>query len=118
MAAAAAAVDPALEAAFQASCEAVAALSVAPLDEKHPEQDWHRWARALKDIVATKPIFSLELVFVGAIAAVTPATALTLASNDLSAVATAAPGLQHSAASWRFGHSLTTRSPKAVMLAT
>jgi hypothetical protein len=94
MAAAAAAVDPALEAAFQASCEAVAALSVAPLDEKHPEQDWHRWARALKDIVATKPIFSLELAFIGALAAVTPATAVTLASNDLSVVATAAPGLQ------------------------
>ena len=104
-AAAAAAVDPALEAAFQASLEAVAARSVAPLDEKRPEQDWHRWARAIKDLVATNPIFSLELVFPGVLAAVTPATALTLASNDLSVVATAAPGLQKasSAASWRFG---------------
>ena len=94
----AAAADPSLEAAFQASLEALAARSVAPLDEKHPEQDWHRWARAIKDLVkdlvATNPIFSLELVFPGVLAAVTPATALTLASNDLSVVATAAPGLQ------------------------
>ena len=76
----AAAADPSLEAAFQASLEAlhVAARSVAPLDEKHPEQDWHRWARAIKDLVATNPIFSLELVFPGVLAAVTPATALTL----------------------------------------
>ena len=57
----AAAADPSLEAAFQASLEAlhVAARSVAPLDEKHPEQDWHRWARAIKDLVATNPIFVL-----------------------------------------------------------
>ena len=93
-AAAATAADPALEAAFQASLEAVAARSVAPLDEKRPEQDWHRWARAIKDLLATNPIFSLELVFSGALTAVTPATAVTLASNDLSVVATAAPGLQ------------------------
>ena len=74
----AAAADPSLEAAFQASLEALAARSVAPLDEKHPEQDWHRWAWAIKDLVATNPIFSLELVFPGVLAAVTPATALTL----------------------------------------
>ena len=55
----AAAADPSLEAAFQASLEALAARSVAPLDEKHPEQDWHRWARAIKDLVATNPIFVL-----------------------------------------------------------
>ena len=49
MAAAAAAVDPALEAVFQSTREAVAALHVspvAPLDEKRPEKDWHRWMRS------------------------------------------------------------------------
>ena len=39
MAAAAAVVDPGLEAAFQATCQAVARLSVAILDEKQPERD-------------------------------------------------------------------------------
>jgi hypothetical protein len=46
MAAAAAVVDPGLESAFQTSCEAVAGLSVAVLDEKQPERDWHRTCNA------------------------------------------------------------------------
>ena len=66
MAAAAAAVDPSLEAAFQTSCEAVAGLSVAVLDEKQPERDWHRWMQALLDVVATRPMFKAELEFAGA----------------------------------------------------
>ena len=53
MAAAAAAVDPSLEAAFQASCEAVAGLSVAVLDEKQAERDWHRWMQAIMDELHT-----------------------------------------------------------------
>ena len=51
MAAAAAAVDPSQAAAFQASCEAVAGLSITVLDEKQPELDWHRWMQALMDVV-------------------------------------------------------------------
>ena len=51
-----AAVDPSLEAAFQASCEAVAGLSVAVLDEKQAERDWHRWMQAIMDVVATRPM--------------------------------------------------------------
>ena len=47
-----AAVDPSLEAAFQASCEAVAGLSITVLDEKQPELDWHRWMQALMDLRA------------------------------------------------------------------
>ena len=75
MAAAAAAVDPSLEASFQASCEAVAALSVAVLDEKNPERDWHRWMQAILDAVATRPIFKAELEFTGALNAVVALTA-------------------------------------------
>ena len=56
-AAAAAAVNPTLEAAFQNTCEAVAGQSIAVLDEKQPERDWPRWMQALMDIVATKPMF-------------------------------------------------------------
>ena len=55
MATAAATVDPGLEAAFQTTCETVDALSVAVLDEKQPERDWHRWMQALFDAVATRP---------------------------------------------------------------
>ena len=55
MATAAATVDPGLEAALQTTCEAVDALSVAVLDEKQPERDWHRWMQALFDAVATRP---------------------------------------------------------------
>ena len=70
MAAAAAAVDPALEAVFQSTCEAVAALQVSPLDEKRPEKDWHRWKRSVTDQLSTRPFFSLDLLFTGNIAAV------------------------------------------------
>ena len=66
MAAAAVAVDPSLEAAFQTSCEAVAGLSVAVLDEKQPERDYHRWLQALFDAVATRPMFKAELEYTGA----------------------------------------------------
>ena len=55
MATAAATVDPGLEAALQTTCEAVDALSVAVLDEKQPERDWHHWMQALFDAVATRP---------------------------------------------------------------
>ena len=65
MAAAAAAIDPGLESAFQTSCEAVAGLSVAVLDEKQPERDWHRWLQALLDAVATRPMFKAELEYTG-----------------------------------------------------
>ena len=78
MAAAAAAVDPTLEAAFQASCEAVAGLSVAVLDEKQAERDWHRWLQALLDAVATRPMFKAELEFTGALTAVVTLTAAQL----------------------------------------
>jgi hypothetical protein len=74
MAAAAAVVDPGLESAFQTSCEAVAGLSVAVLDEKQPERDWHRWMQALLDAVATRPMFKAELEYTGALTAVTALT--------------------------------------------
>ena len=94
MAAAAAAVDPSLEASFQASCEAVAALSVAVLDEKNPERDWHRWMQAILDAVATRPIFKAELEFTGALNAVVALTAAQLASDDLAVVSAAGPSLR------------------------
>ena len=94
MAAAAAAVDPALEAVFQSTCEAVAALQVSPLDEKRPEKDWHRWKRSVTDQLSTRPFFSLDLLFTGNIAAVPVANAAALASNDLAAFVAAAPTLQ------------------------
>ena len=94
MAAAAAAVDPSLEASFQAACEAVAALSVAVLDEKNPERDWHRWMQAILDAVATRPIFKAELEFTGALNAVVALTAAQLASDDLAVVSAAGPSLR------------------------
>ena len=94
MAAAAAAVDPTLEAAFQASCEAVAGLSVAVLDEKQAERDWHRWLQALLDAVATRPMFKAELEFTGALTAVVTLTAAQLASDDLAVVSAAGPSLR------------------------
>ena len=94
MAAAAAVVDPSLEASFQASCEVVAALSVAVLDEKNPERDWHRWMQAILDAVATRPIFKAELEFTGALNAVVALTAAQLASDDLAVVSAAGPSLR------------------------
>ena len=93
-AAAAPAPDPVLEAAFQTTCEAVAALSVAVLDEKQPERDWHRWQQALFDAVATRPIFKAELDFTGNLTAITALTAAQLANDDLSVVSLAGPTLQ------------------------
>ena len=93
-AAAAPAPDPVLEAAFQTTCEAVAALSVAVLDEKQPERDWHRWQQALFDVVATRPIFKAELDFTGNLTAITALTAAQLANDDLSVVSLAGPTLQ------------------------
>ena len=90
----AAVVDPGLEAAFQATCEAVAGLSVAVLDEKQPERDWHRWMQALMDVVATRPIFKAELEFTGALTAVVALTAVQLASDDLAVVSAAGPSLR------------------------
>ena len=89
-----AAVDPSLEAAFQASCEAVAGLSVAVLDEKQAERDWHRWMQALMDVVATRPMFRAELEYTGALTAVAALNPAQLASNDLSAVLAAGPTLR------------------------
>ena len=94
MAAAAAAVDPSQAAAFQASCEAVAGLSITVLDEKQPERDWHRWMQALLDVVATRPMFKAELEFAGALTAVVALTPAQLASDDLSIVVAAGPTLR------------------------
>ena len=94
MAAAAAAVDPSQAAAFQASCEAVAGLSITVLDEKQPERDWHRWMQALMDVVATRPMFKAELEFTGALTAVVALTPAQLASDDLSIVVAAGPTLR------------------------
>jgi hypothetical protein len=91
---AAAVVDPGLEYAFLKSCEAVAGLSIAVLDEKHPEKDWHRWMQALLDAVATKPMFKAELEYTGALTAVTALTAAQLASDDLAVVSAAGPTLR------------------------
>ena len=76
MAAAAAVVDPGLEAAFQATCQAVARLSVAILDEKQPERDLGTAGvklsgyHAIMDAIATNPIYKAELEFSGALTAV------------------------------------------------
>jgi hypothetical protein len=78
MAAAAAVVDPGLEAAFQATCQAVARLSVAILDEKQPERDLGTAGVKLSDIyhaimldaIATNPVYKAELEFSGALTAV------------------------------------------------
>ena len=93
-AAAAPAVNPTLEAAFQITCEAVAGQSIAVLDEKQPERDWPRWSQALMDIVATKPMFKAELEFTGALNAVAALTAAQLASDDLAVVSAAGPTLR------------------------
>jgi len=72
----------------------VAGLSVAVLDEKQPERDWHRWMQALLDAVATRPMFKAELEYTGALTAVTALTALQLACNDLAVVSAARPTLR------------------------
>ena len=43
----------------------MAGLSVAVLDEKQPERDWHRWLQALLDAVATRPMFKAKLEYTG-----------------------------------------------------
>ena len=72
----------------------MAGLSVAVLDEKQPERDWHRWRQALLDAVATRPMFKAELEFTGALTAVTALTAAQLASDDLAVVTAAGPTLR------------------------
>ena len=100
MAAAAAAVDPSLEAAFQASCEAVAGLSVAVLDEKQAERDWHRPSLDASHHVRrchetnVRSMFRAELEFTGALTAVAALTPAQLSSNDLTAVLAAGPTLR------------------------
>ena len=69
-------------------------LSVAILDEKQPERDWHRWMQALLDAVATRPMFKAELEYTVALTAVAALTALQLASDDLSVVSAAGPTLR------------------------
>ena len=72
----------------------MAGLSVAVLDEKQPERDWHRWMQALLDVVATRPMFKAELEFAGALTAVVALTPAQLASDDLSVVLAAGPTLR------------------------
>ena len=73
----------------------MAGLSVAVLDEKQPERDWHRWMQALLDAVATRPMFKAELEYTGALTAVTAhLTALQLACDDLAVVSAARPTLR------------------------
>ena len=72
----------------------MAGLSVAVLDEKQPERDWHRWMQALLDVVATRPMFKAELECAGALTAVVALTPAQLASDDLSVVLAAGPTLR------------------------
>ena len=69
MAAAAAVVDPGLEAAFQATCQAVARLSVAILDEKQPERDLGTAGVKLSGYHG-RHCYKAELEFSGALTAV------------------------------------------------